>query len=67
MANIRKQKSNEGNPRVNRKPSSGTGQAQAGAADVARERRKGVATTPPRSKGKPNRDRSDNKKVQSGR
>ena len=45
------------------------GKAHASGKDIDANRRKGTATTPARSgaKTKANRDRSDNKKVQSGR
>ncbi|HYG75572.1 MAG TPA: hypothetical protein VEK08_11265 [Planctomycetota bacterium] len=46
-----------------------TGKATAADSDVRHARKIGTATTPPRTgaKSRANRDRSDNKKVQSGR
>jgi hypothetical protein len=44
-----------------------SGKAKAGSGETRSAGRKGTSTTKPMSKAKPNRDRVDNKKVQSGR
>jgi hypothetical protein len=44
-----------------------SGKATASASDRVRERKRGNETIAPKTKGRATRDRSDNKKVQSGR